>query len=188
MSKILVADVMTRNPVTAKPDLTLLECAKVMVTKKVGSLLIVEGKKFVGFISQRDILWAITKISSKKELSKLTAKEISPKKLFTISSQSTIEQAIKKIKSLKFERLPVVDEGNLVGLITVRDILNFNPEIYPELDEFSKIREESEKLGRIKQAKQRAETHRGVCEECGNLELLYPFNGMLLCENCRDST
>lgn len=67
MEHIFVSDVMTRDPITAKSDTNLLECAKRMVRKRVGSLLLVEKKKLVGIISEKDILWALVK-KSKEDL------------------------------------------------------------------------------------------------------------------------
>jgi len=177
---------MTREPITTKPGTNLLDCAKKMVKKRVGSLLLVEKKRLVGFISEKDILWALIK-KSKKDLSKIKAIDISPKKIAKIDPNRTIEEAISKMKKLKFERLPVIFEGELVGIITVKDILNFSPELYPELEEFAKIREETKKLKRIKKAKDRDFMHQGICEECGNPEILYRVNGMLICESCKNS-
>ena len=68
MENVLVADIMTREPITTKPDINLLDSAKKMVKKKVGSLLIVDKKNLLGFISQKDILWALVK-KSKEDLS-----------------------------------------------------------------------------------------------------------------------
>ena len=68
MKNILVADVMTRTPITLKPDTNLLECAKKMVRKRVGSLPITIKKRLIGFISEKDILWALIKKS--KEVAK----------------------------------------------------------------------------------------------------------------------
>jgi CBS domain-containing protein len=186
MPEILVADVMTRIPITVKPDTNLLECAKKMVRKRVGSLLIVDNKKLVGFISQKDILWALIK-KSKNDLSKIKAVDISPKKIATLMPNLTIKEAIKKMKKLKFERLPVVHEKELVGMITSKDIFNFHPELYPELDELAKIREETNKLKRIKKAQERGTSSEGICEECGGQGVLYRFNGMLVCDSCRAS-
>jgi len=183
MKIILVADIMTREPVIVSPNTNLLDCAKTMVKKNVGSLIIVDKKRLVGFISQKDILWALTK-SPKGDLTKIKAIEISPKKIAIIKPDSTIKDAIEKMNKLKFERLPVVHENNLVGVITAKDILNFHPEVYPEIEEFAKIREESEKLKRIKEAGRKRE---GICEECGNQGILMHYNGMLVCESCRDA-
>ena len=186
MRKILVADVMTRDPITIKPATNLLDCARKMVKKRVGSLLITDKKKLVGFISRKDILWALIK-KSKKDLSKIKAIDISPKKIATIKPSFTIGEAIGKMKKLKFDRLPVIHEKELVGMITIKDILNFSPELYPELDEFAKIREESKKLRRIKKAKTRESMHEGICEECGHQDILYSVHGMLVCESCKNS-
>lgn len=186
MKAVLVADVMTRNPITVQPRENLLACAKKMVRKKVGSLLIVDKKRLVGFIDQRDILWALVK-KSKEDLSKIRAIDISPKKIATTKPFLTLNEAIQKMKKLKFERLPVIHEKKLVGIITSKDILSFNPEFYPELDELAQVREETKKLKRIKEAKDRKFMHEGICEECGNTDILYRVHGMLICESCKNS-
>lgn len=180
---ILVSDVMTRTPITISPDTNLLECARKMVKNKIGNLLITDKKRLIGFISENDILWALIK-KSKNDLSQIRAIDISPKKIAVIKPDNTIKEAIDKMKSLKFERLPVIDNNELVGMLTAKDILSFNPEFYPEFEEFAKIREESDKLRRIKKAK---ELHEGICEECGNHDLLYHEDGRVICESCRRS-
>jgi len=187
MKHITVADVMTRDPIKIKPERNVLECAKTIVKKRVGSLLIVDQKKLVGFITEYDLLWALTKTKSREDLLKIRAIDISPKKIATIRPSATIEEVVKKMKNLKFERLPVIYKGELVGMVTIRDILNFHPELYPEMQEFSEIRGEIEKLNRIKLARARKALSEGICEECGNHDLRYRFNGMLICESCRDN-
>jgi CBS domain-containing protein len=186
MNKILVSDIMTREPLTTEPDSNLLECAKRMVQKKTGSLLLVTNKKLVGIISRHDILWALVK-QSKDELSNIKAKDISPKKIAVIKPSASLDEALKKMKDSKFERLPVVDNNELVGIITIKDILSFHPEFYPEIEEFADIREESRKLKLVQKAKERVLSQEGVCEECGNHDVLYKFNGALMCEGCKNS-
>ena len=186
MAEVLVSDVMTRYPVTIKPDTNLLECARKMVRKRVGALLITDKKKLVGFISQRDILWGLIK-KSRKGLEEIKAVDISPKKIGTIKPDFTIKQAISRMNKLKFDRLPVVKGNELLGIITAKDILSFKPEFYPELEEYAKIREEWRKRIRAKIPKGRTTVHEGTCEECGNHDVLNEVNGILVCESCRDS-
>lgn len=186
MSGILVSDIMTRDPISVSPNTDLHECAKKMVRKRVGSLLLTENKKLVGIISEKDILWAMIK-KSKEDLSKIAAKDISPKKIATIKPNATIKEATSKMKKFKFRKLPVIYEGKLVGLITKKDILNFQPVFYPELEELAQVREESNKLKLIKKAKERKSIHEGICEECGNQELLQKVHGLLICESCKNS-
>jgi len=186
MKNILVSDIMTHDPVIVNPNTNLLECAKKMVRKRVGSLLIVDQKRLVGFISQKDILWVLIK-KSKEDLSKIGAVDISPKKIATIKPSATIDEAFEKMKKLKFERLPVIHENNLVGMITVKDILNFYPEFYQELKEFAEIREEAKKLKRVEKIKEEL-MDEGICEECGNHGRLYKLEGVIICESCKDSS
>ena len=177
---------MTREPVVAKPEMSILECAKIMIRKKVGSLPLVDKKNLIGYISQRDVLWALVK-NPRADLSKVKAKDLSPRKIATIKPDITIDQAIKKMNSLKFDRFPVVQGKELLGIVTSKDILNFHPEIYPELEELSRIRDEEEKLKRIKSTSDKIFIRDGICEECGNRDALYKFNGMLVCESCKGS-
>jgi len=183
MKEILVADVMTRAPLTINPEASLLECAKKMVGNRTGSLVLVERKELKGFISQEDILWALVK-KSKEDLKDIKAKDISPKKIITIRPELTVKEAIQKMKRSKFNRLPVLQGNELVGIITAKDILSFNPEFYPELEEFEKIREESEKLKRMGLKEKFKE---GSCEECGNHGAIYKVDGDWICEVCKNS-
>jgi CBS domain-containing protein len=85
---------------------------------------------------------------------------------------------------LKFEKLPVVQGNKLVGVLRTRDILNFQPEIYPEINELAKIKGEYENLEKMKRTEK---TRDGICEECGHEGILFKINGMLVCESCKDS-
>lgn len=183
MGRITVAEIMTRNPIIVKPDTSVLECAKKMVRKRVGSLIIADKKKFLGLISNRDILWALVK-KHNTGLSKIKAIDISPKKIVTIKSSATINEITNKMKRVKFFRIPVVRNKEVVGIVTMRDILSFHPELYKELGEFEQIREEAEKIKRLKQAEKREVVTDGICEECGERGSLYRENGVLMCSSC----
>jgi len=184
MERILVSDIMTREPVTIGPNANLLECAKKMARGRVGSLLIIEKNKLVGFITQRDILWALVKKSA-ADFSKIKALDISPKKIITIKQNATVKEAISKMNKSKFDRLPVVNNSELVGIVTAKDILNFHPEIYPEIEEFASIREEQEKLKRVSEIEE--DVGEGICESCGGRDVLTRLNDMMVCESCKNS-
>ena len=184
MENIRVSDIMTRDPISVTPETNLLECAKKMVRKRVGSLLVIDKKKLVGFLSTSDILWALIK-KTKKDLSVIKAIDISPKKIATTKPSTNLKEALEKMKKVKFNSLPVIHEGKLAGLITLTDILTFHPEIYPELGELAQIRGEEEKLKRFQKANKIQE---GICEECGNYDMLNLADGRLMCESCKEAT
>lgn len=186
MKRVLVADLMTRNVNTISPDTTLFDAARKMVKHRTGALLITDKKELTGFISNKDILWALVK-KSKIDLSKIKSIEISPKKIITIKPGASLEDAINKMKKTKNYRLPVVKNKKLVGIITMKDILNFHPESYEELREISRIREEEEKINRVKKAEKREIVEDGICGECGNRGALYRENGTLICFSCLES-
>ena len=51
---------MTRNLVTTSPDTSLIDCAKILIKKRVGAVMLVENKKLRGILNERDIVWALT--------------------------------------------------------------------------------------------------------------------------------
>jgi len=183
MNRVLVSDIMTRQITSVNPDTNLLECARIMVRKRSSSLLLIKDKLLKGFISTEDILWAIVK-KSKEDLSKIKASDISPRKIVTIQPDATIDEAVSRIKRFKFHRLPVVKNGEVIGLITMRDILNFYPELNTQLKEVQAVREETEKMRRLEGAKERIIFRDGICEECGSRDMLYRVNGVLVCASC----
>ncbi len=182
MRNLLVSDIMTRDPFMVEPDTNLLECARKMVRKKTGSLLLVKNKEFCGIITTQDILWALIK-KTEGDLSEIKAISISPKKKSVVKPNNTVDEALNKMKAKSFERLPVVQGKEIVGLITIKDILSFHPEIYPELEEFAQIKEQEEKLRRISEKTEKTDEE-GICEECNKQDFLQEFNGMLVCEVC----
>ena len=74
MGKVTVADIMTRNPITLGPEANLIECARKMVRKRVGSLVIAKNKKLLGYISEHDILWALIK-KYKKDIKQIKSEQ-----------------------------------------------------------------------------------------------------------------
>lgn len=184
MKNVTVADLMKREPIIVNPDTDLIECARKMVRKKAKIIFLANKDKiFKGVLSRHDILWALVKIP-KADLAKVKASEISPKKIIKLRPSDSIEKMMKKVRETKFYRYPVIDEEKIIGIITVKDILNFKPEIYPEFEEIDKIKEEGERLKRIEEEKIGKSGKEGICEECGNSDSLFRHNGMMICSGC----
>ena len=82
---------MTRNFVSAKPDISVLHAVKLMVKKRVGSLILEENGFLKGILTEKDIMWALSK---KKDLSGIKAGEICSRKITTIKPSADIYDAI----------------------------------------------------------------------------------------------
>lgn len=179
---VKVGDIMTRNFISVSPETSLLDCAKKMVKKRVGSLILKQDSRLKGIITEGDIIWALTK-KSKEELGKIKAEEIAPKKLVTIKPNADLYDALQKMKRTKYRWLPVTVNGDILGFLTLKDILRIEPSLFETASEIMQIKEEGEKLKRRKAGEKFKE---GMCEECGSFGMLYKTDNMMLCENCRD--
>lgn len=180
---VRVGDIMTRNFISVGPDTTLLDCAKKMVKKRVSSLILEEDSELKGIITEGDIIWAMTK-KSKKELGKIKASEIAPKKLITIKPSADLYQALEKMKKTKYRWLPVTVKKNIIGFLTLKDVLKIEPGLFDIASEIMQIREEGEKLRRREASEEFTE---GTCEECGNYSILYNLDNRMICEECREA-
>ena len=184
---VKVGDVMTRNFISAKPDISILDAAKLMTKKRVGSLILKEGRLLKGIITEKDIIWALTKKPNKSDLANIKAKEICAKKLITIKPSADIHNAIRLMRKKKFRRLPVTIKKNVIGYLTLKDILRIQPELFEIAKEHNAINEIREESAKIKRIKSSGNFREGLCEECGNYEVLYNEDGRIICEGCRNS-
>ena len=180
MRKIAVGDIMTRNFVSALPEDSLYKCAKKMAKERVNSLVIAKNRKLVGILTSRDILWAITK-KPLLDLRKIRVIDIATRKVAVIKPSADIYQAIKKMQTFNFRRLPVLSKGEVIGVLTLKDILSIEPALFEESKVLMDIREEERKL---KDANVKWESE-GFCEECGSFSDLLKVDSKLLCPDCR---
>jgi CBS domain-containing protein len=185
MTGIKVGDIMTRNFVSIKPGTSISECAREIIRKHVGSLIVEENQVLRGILTERDIVWAIVK---KQNLSKIKAKEIMTRRVVSIAPGKDINEAIDRITKTKFRVLPVIVKNRVIGVITVKDILKIQPSLAQSLREFMEIKEETEKIRRSKAALtgEASWIREGECSECGAYGLLYNIDNRLLCESCKD--
>lgn len=179
---VKVGDIMTRNFVSAKPEIIVLDAINLMVKNRVGSVVLIEDGELKGILTEKDIMWTLSKKHMKVDLSEVKAGEVCTRKITTIRPSADIYDALKLMKKAKFRRLPVVVKKRVIGLLTLKDILRIEPDLFDIAHENYIIKEESEKLKR----KERGENYEeGACEKCGSFDILITNNsGELLCSSC----
>ena len=111
-------DLTIRDVVTISQDSTIAEVQTKMQDELISGLPVVDGDKIVGIISKRDIRPVL-----KSEPNK-TVKDIMTSDVVTVEEGVSAEEALNIAYENKVERLPVVRDGKLVGIITIKDILN----------------------------------------------------------------
>ena len=181
---IQVGDLMTRSFIYVSPDTDLQKCAHTMVKKRVGSLIIKKSDKLEGILTEKDILWVIVK-KSKNDLKDILAKDLMKRKVVTIKPSCDILDAIDKMKKFKVRRLPVVENGKVIGMLTMKDILKVDPGLFELISETVKIKEKSKKIERGE--KIRTKKRYGICEDCGETGMLYRDDLGWICEDCYSS-
>ena len=132
----LVADVMTYNVVAVRKDAEFKEIVAVMHRRRVSAFPVLDADdRVVGLVSEADLLPRQAyparpsaasheqrrKVPAKAEA--LTAAELMTSPAVTISAQATIGEAARMMQSHKVKRLPVVDDGKLVGIVSRVDLL-----------------------------------------------------------------
>ena len=172
-----VYDCMTTKPISVSSEASLQECSKVMAQNHVGALVIKDNHQSKGLITEQDI---VRKVLA-KGINPLTkkVKDFMETKLATISPSEDIYDALIKMRDSNIRHLPVVEHGKMVGLLTLKDILKIEPQLFELLVEKFELREETRKpINRII-------SNEAICQGCGAYaEDVKKVKGSLLCERC----
>ena len=125
-----IRDLMTAKPITVDLDTPVLEARQIMLSKRIRHLLVTDGPKLAGMVTDRDIrlnlpspatslsVWEINYL-----LARLTVESVMTKALVTVSPGWDPRDAAVLMLDHKIGALPVVDNGDLVGIITETDLL-----------------------------------------------------------------
>ena len=118
-SRLHVSSVMVKDVITVPQSMRLGEVAKIMLDKGIGSVPVMDDDKMVGIVSKADFVTLAVGIA----FDKITVKEIMSKNLISVSPSERIIHARRLMLEEHVGRLPVVDEGELVGMITSKDLM-----------------------------------------------------------------
>jgi len=114
-------DIMAQNVETVRPDITLKECAEKMKRRNVGVLPVVEGKKPIGVITDRDI--TLRAVAEGADVNKTKAREVMTREPYFVYEDQTINEACELMEKNKIRRLIVLNrEGALAGVLTLNDV------------------------------------------------------------------
>ncbi len=124
---MLVKNVMNKNVMVAEPDMTIIKAAELMSKYNIGSLVVINKKgKVKGILTERDVLNVVAR---GKNLKHVLAKNIMTKNVVTIEPDKTIEEASDIMKKNKIKKLPVIENGKVMGIITASDIVIVQPRV-----------------------------------------------------------
>ncbi|MBE6496783.1 MAG: CBS domain-containing protein [Methanobrevibacter sp.] len=139
-SRLHISSVMVKDVFTVPKTMQLEDVAKLMLDNGIGSVPVMDDEKMVGIVSKADFVTLATGIA----FDKITVKEIMSKKLVTVSPTERIVHARRQMLEAHVGRVPVVDDDELVGMITSKDLMrafiDFRKKV-PEKYQKSQIKE-----------------------------------------------
>jgi CBS domain-containing protein len=119
-------DVMTREPATLAPQATLGEAATLMKQEDCGSIPIVEDGRLVGIVTDRDIV--IRAVAAGKDPRTAAVSEVMSADPVHIAPDTDVEEASKIMADRQIRRLPVVEDGKLVGILVIGQVARREPD------------------------------------------------------------
>jgi CBS domain-containing protein len=117
-----VRDVMTPMPETVSPDTTLVEAAKRMADGDFGDVLVAQpgSETLMGIVTDRDI--AIRAVATGRDAHTTTVGSILSRDLETVSPDDTLQVASSRMRAANVRRLPVVENGRPIGIVSLGDL------------------------------------------------------------------
>lgn len=135
---ILVRDIMVRNVKTVRTDDSAWDAVVKMNKFRIGSVIVTNNGRPVGIITERNILERI--VEPRLDPSSVRAKDIMSAPLITVDLNAAVEEAAQIMARKGIKKLPVVDGGKVVGVVSTSDIVRANPTQLGILEELLRVR------------------------------------------------
>jgi len=121
---MFVKEIMTTDVKTIRPEDNIKRLAEMMVKNKIGSLVVVEGSgEVVGIATERDIIEDIILLGKSPE--EVKVRDVMTKDIITVNPDNSLEEAAEVMVYHKIKKLPVIDKGRLVGIVTATDLIAY---------------------------------------------------------------
>jgi CBS domain-containing protein len=115
-----VREAMTASPRTISKDATVVDAARLMITENVGSLPVVKGSELVGIVTDRDLVVEV--LAKDLDPNKTLVADVCSEEPTVASPEEPLDSALQRMASEQVRRLPVVEDGRVVGILAQADI------------------------------------------------------------------
>jgi len=130
---VLVRDIMSKDVRVVRLDSSVKEVVATMNKFDIGSIIVVQGDRPVGIITERDILRRVVEPCLAPEI--LTARQVMTSPVVSIRETASLDEAAGLMAKKKVKKLPVMNEEKLVGIVTFTDIVTKVPTMLSVLEE-----------------------------------------------------
>lgn len=123
--KKTVAEVLKSKPISnvysVAPETGVFAAVKLMAEKGIGALVVLEGERLAGIVSERDYVRKVA--VQERSPANLKVNDIMTSKVITVTSTEDSRHCMELMTSNRLRHLPVVDDGQLVGLLSIGDLV-----------------------------------------------------------------
>lgn len=112
---------MRESPLRSPPSETISSIVQSMITTDIGAVIVVEGDKPIGLITEKDVLDRV--LNASKDPSKTFARDVMSSPVSTVEHNTSLMDALKVMRDKQIRRLTVTQDGKLIGIVTERRIL-----------------------------------------------------------------
>lgn len=121
---MLVAEAMRRDVKTIRPDVSIKEAVAIMNEHRIGSLVVLSpAGRIVGIMTERDILEDV--VGQGKDPAAVKVADVMTERVITVDPHQSLEDAADIMLRNSIKKLPVVERGLLVGIITASDLITY---------------------------------------------------------------
>ncbi len=117
----IVADIMSSPVTTIDGEVSVRDSSQTMIDKQIGSIIVTERDQPRGIVTERDLVARV--VAPCRDPNQTKIKEIMSTPLITISKETGILDAMRKMRKKDISRLVVMDDGALIGLISEKDVI-----------------------------------------------------------------
>lgn len=122
MPKRTVGDIMARADFhILSPDATVREAARLMADKRIGAILVVDQSELAGIFTERDGLFRV--LAEGRDPETTTLADVMTAKPVTVGPDDLLADALRLMRDIGFRHLPVVQDGALIGIVSLRDFV-----------------------------------------------------------------
>jgi CBS domain-containing protein len=127
--KARLCELSLRAPLLVQPDTTVVAAVNVMNEERTGCVLVERGGKLVGIFTERDVL---TKVIFRDTNRTMTVESVMTKDPECLEENQTVACALNKMSVGGYRHIPIVDRGKPVGVVSIRDLVDFLVELFPQ--------------------------------------------------------
>jgi CBS domain-containing protein len=118
-----LAVMMSRRILTVAPSAPVVDAARLMGEAKVGALLVAEGTRYVGIITESDLVRKV--LAAQREATRALVSEVMMAPIITIEIDRSAHDASDLMAERGIRHLAITEDGRIVGMLSVRDLLRY---------------------------------------------------------------